>query len=100
MAQREVSTHINHITMKKICLMAVLAIVMLGASAQKVTKDKNGNLVPIGQVTSKDTTDTKVNVYVDKKGTKHDVYRGPKGGLYYWGTDKHGKKIKRYLQVQ
>ncbi len=39
-------------------------------------------------------------IYEDKEGTQYQIFKGPRGGLFYWKySERTGKKEKRYIKV-
>ena len=86
--------------MKKLFLVAVLAIVFCGVNAQTIVKRDSLGIYTSGQVSTK-TPDKKTgDKYRDSKGNLYDIYVGSKGGKYIIKTKKDGTKYKSYLKLE
>lgn len=89
--------HETEIYAVAITLLMLLAAT-LGAVAQEVTTDKDGNFVQV--VTQKSETDSITGrTFTDGKGQKYEVFKGKRGGLYYWRKSKSGNFYKAYLKT-
>lgn len=81
--------------MKKLAL--VLGIFgTLAAKGQNVVKDSNGNYtaVKVGAVRDSITGKT----FTDVNGDVFQLYRGVKGGLYYWRRSRKGNFYRVYIK--
>ena len=67
------------------------------ARGQTVKQDSKGNYYSAPAKEKKQDTKTGA-IYTDSKGLKYDVYKGAKGGLYYWKTSAKGTRYKVYLK--
>lgn len=86
--------------MKKICLMAVLAIMVLGLDAQTfVKKDSLGNYITMKSVKTEDKKTGEF--FKDSKGIKYPIYVSSNGKYYVIRTSKKtGKEYKSYLKLE
>ena len=82
-----------------IILILALLFCGLSATAQQVYT-KQGNELILNKKPAKKTADTKTGQFVIYKGKKYDVYKGKRGGLYYWRTTKKNTKYKKYLKLK
>jgi hypothetical protein len=72
---------------------------ILAANGQtKATVDKDGNLKAIEtQVAKHDSITGKVLL---KKDVAYEVFKGKRGGLYYWRKSRNGNWYKAYIKVE
>ena len=85
--------------MKRMFLMAVLAIVFCAASAQvRVVKDAQGNYISASTDTIPDVNTGLV--YKDSKGNKYPIYKSARGKYYVKVTAKtSGRVYRKYLAM-
>lgn len=82
-------------------ILTVLFAIALGVTAataqNTVRMDENGNFV---QVTTQETTRDTITgkTFTNSKGIIFEVFKGAKGGLYYWKKSKNGNWYKVYLK--
>lgn len=85
--------------MKKLIILAlILSAMAAGAQDKKVAPASKKVEVKNGQIVVSDTAKKSVEV-VYKVIDGVVIYRGAKGGLYYYAVSKTGKVYKRYLKV-
>jgi hypothetical protein len=87
--------------MKKMMLMAVLAIMFCGVNAQTTVKRDSLGIYTSASVKSAKVADKKTgDKYRDSKGNLYDIYIGSKGGKYILKTKKDGTQYKAYLKLE
>lgn len=85
-----------------------LAFSAIGQTKPNVTKDKEGNYIaisatkaPAAPATLESLTkncEVSAAKYVDKDGTRHNVYLSKAGKVFIVVTSKAGKLYRKYLQ--
>mgnify|MGYP000995368762 CR=1 FL=1 len=87
----------NTNTMRHAALFTLL--LPLGALAQNVTRDADGNFTEIQHDSTTTFTLTATRWATGEVETL-PVYKSPKGKLYAWKTNKKGRKYRFYLQPE
>ena len=84
--------------MKKILL--TIAIVLASLNCVAVAENTKG----ADAKPATERVEKKQDQSTNRTWKGHEVYRGPKGGLYYWHVPKSGKnagqQVKRYLNKE
>jgi hypothetical protein len=88
-----------HVAMRKVLLMAVLAVMCMGISAQTVRKDSTGIYTSVSKIKVPDKLTG--DYYKDSKGVKYPVYVSANGKLYIIRVSKKsGNEYKSYLKLE
>lgn len=68
----------------------------LAAKGQTVVKDSEGNFRAVKAEAVRDSVTGKT--FTDVKGEVFQLYRGTKGGLYYWRKSRRGNMYRVYIK--
>lgn len=80
----------------------LLLTMALGARAQTITRDANGNFTEVERLHVEHDSTTAYTFTYQREGRSFTipVYQGPKGGLYVWMPTEKGTPFRRYLPKQ
>lgn len=83
----------------------LVAAAFSGAFGQTVAKlDASGNYVAVASAGRGAAAESTGKTFTDTDGKKYEVFRGARGGLFYWHVPTKGKnagvKVKRYIKQQ
>lgn len=91
---------LTRVSQKTLTFLAIMLCLAGGVSAQKVTKDAQGNYVAVSTKRASKVTDTG-KTYTDSKGKTYPVYVTEKGRLFCTKVSaKTGKEYRYYLTEQ
>jgi len=81
-----------------ILILGLCGAFVTGATAQEITIDKDGNFVQAATV--KAAHDSIIGkTFTNGKGQTFEVFKGKRGGYYYWRKSRNGNWYKAYLKT-
>lgn len=87
--------------MKKAILTTIVILFsILGANAQKVTTDAQGNYVAVKRDFAREEAKEIGKTYIDLKGIKYPVMESAGGKLFVIKTSKSGNEYRMYLKLE
>lgn len=91
---------LTRVSQRTLSVLAILLCLAGGVTAQKVTKDAQGNYVAVSTKKASKVTNTG-KTYTDRKGKTYPVYMTEKGRLFCTKVSaKTGKEYRYYLTEQ